>query len=144
MSTKREQILAALTSAIAGVTSPTDLSARTFRSLKVGIDKSEAPIVVVEPISDSANLETIYRVVWKLMVRVSFIVRGDIPDQVADPLIEAAHAAIMADQSLGGLAMGIEPSGVNFELVDSDGGGGIIPVDYVVEYQTARESMTTL
>ncbi len=144
MSTKREQILEAVKTIVDSVTSPTNLGGKVFRSLRVAVARSETPVVVIEPITDTPNNETIHRLTWRLLVRISLVVRGDVPDQVADPIIEAIHAAVMADVSLSGLSMDIEPGGVNFELLDSDSGGGVIPIDYVVVYQTARESMSTI
>ncbi len=142
--TKRESILAAIQTKLEAVNSPVDLSDRVFRSRKKAVSRAEAPAVIIEPIRDDNESETIYRLTWSLVVRVSLIVRGDIPDQVADPIIEAIHAAIMTDVSLGGLSMDIEPGSVNFELLEVDAGGGVIPIDYTVVYQTARESMTSI
>ncbi len=142
--TKREQILDALKTVLESVTTPTALSGRVERSLKVGTDRQEAPVVIVEPINDTPQNESIYRLNWRLLVRISLIVRGAVPDRVADPIIESIHEAIMADISLGGLSMDVEPGQVNFDLVNADGSGGIIPIDYVVVYQTSRESMSTI
>jgi hypothetical protein len=144
MSTKREQILAKIKTELEEISAPTNLSEKVHRSLSVALDRSEVPCVVVEPVRDDPNNESIYRIVWRLRVRIKVIVRGAIPDQVADPIIESIHEKIMSDIELGGLCENIEPGPVNFELLDSDAGGGIFPIDYVVVYQTARESMTTI
>jgi hypothetical protein len=144
MSTLREQILEQIKTTIESVSTPTNLSTKVARSLRVAVSRRETPMVTVEPVIDAPNNETIARLTWRLTVRVSLIIRGDVADQVADPIIESIHAAIMADQTLGGLAMGIEPGLVNFDLLDSDGGGGIIPINYIVSYQTKVESMSTI
>ncbi len=144
MSTLREQILAKIETELEEITTPTDLEDRVHRSLSIALDKNELPAVVVEPVNDVPNNETIHRLIWRLRVRIRVIVRGAPADQVADPIIESIHDKLMSDTTLGGLCQEIEPGPVNFELVDADGGGGIIPIDYVVVYQTARESMTTI
>ncbi len=144
MSTKREQILAAIATSLATITSPTALSGKVERSLRVALTREEVPRVTVEPINDTPSNDTIYRLDWRLLVRISVIVRGNPPDQTADGIISSIHEKIMSDITLGGLCQNILPGQVNFELVDSDGGGGIFPIDYVVLYQTARESMTTI
>lgn len=143
MKTKREQILEAIKTTIEGVSSPTDLQSRVYRSRKDAVDRAEAPVVILEPIRDDPNDESYYRLVWRLLVRVSLVVRGEIPDQTADPIISSIYEAVMSDPTLGGLAMDIAPGSVNFELLDSDAGGGVIPIDFSISYQTARESMTT-
>jgi len=147
MSTRREQILSAIKTTLQSVSSPTNLATRIERSLKVALSREEVPCVVVEPLRDDPADDTYNRLVWSLRVRVSVIVRGTPPDQVADGIINSIHTAIMADTTLGlgnDFVMDILPGAVNFDLVDSDGGGGIFPIDYVVQYQTARTSMTTL
>jgi hypothetical protein len=142
--TLREKIISKVQQILEAIASPVNLSSKVERNLKVAIGRSEAPLVSVEPIVDDPNNESIQRVTWTLKIRISLIVRGLIPDQVADPIIESIHEAIMADITLGGLAMGIEPGPVNFEFMDSDSGGGIFPIDYAISYQTKRESMATI
>ncbi len=143
-STIRENILEQIKTTIAAVTSPVNLSNKVARSLRVALGRSEVPFVIVEPVIDTPNNETIARLTWKLNVRLSVIIRGDVADQVADPIIESIHAAVMADVTLGNLAMGIDVGPVNFELLESDGGGGIITMNYIVSYQTKVESMSTI
>lgn len=146
MSTKREAILAEIASVLENVIygDAGALADRIFRSRRRAVDRLDSPAIVVEPIRDDPDNETIHRLTWRLLVRISIVVRGEIADQIADPILEAIHSALMADVSLGGRSMDIEPGSVNFELLEVDGGGGIIPVDYTVVYQTARESMSEI
>ena len=71
-----------------------------------------------------------------MTVRVSVIVRGTIPDQVADPIIQSLHSKLMADYTLGGYAMDIIPAGVTFNFSEADGAAGEIQCDYRVMYRT--------
>jgi hypothetical protein len=80
---------------------------------------------------------------WGLTVRISVIVRGNVPDQLADPTIESLHAKLMADLTLGGYAIDIQPVGVNFELVEADQPAGVISCDYLVRYRTSVVNLAT-
>ena len=107
MTTKREQVLTAIRTALTGTTG---VSTRIYRSRVEPLSRGESPAIVVEPVSDTAAqntaLPTLY---WSLTVRVAIIVRGDIPDQLADPIVASAHSKIMADLMLGGYAIDVQP-----------------------------------
>ena len=78
-----------------------------------------------------------------MTVRVAIIVRGSIPDQVADPIIESAHAKIMADLTLGGYAIDVQPISVSFDLQEADQPAGVIMMDYLVRYRTKVADLTS-
>jgi hypothetical protein len=133
MTTRRETILAAITSTLAGTTG---VSTRIYRSRVEPLTRGESPALVIEPISDSAEqLTSLPRLDWSLTVRIAVIVRGNIPDQVADATIESLHSKLMADLTLGGYAIDIQPQGVNFEMVEADQPAGVISCDYLVRYR---------
>ena len=95
MTTKRESILAAIATALVGTTG---VSTRIYRSRVEPITRGESPAIVIEPISDSAQQNTALPTLdWSLVVRVAVIVRGNIPDQLADPTVESLHTKMMAD-----------------------------------------------
>jgi len=135
MTTKRETILAAIRTALTGTTG---VGTRIYRSRVEPLTRQESPAIVVEPVSDSAEQNTALPTLdWSLTVRVAIIVRGDIPDQVADPIVQSAHAKIMADLSLGGYAIDVQPISVTFDLQEADQPAGVISMDYLVRYRTA-------
>lgn len=141
MATKRETILAAIRTALTGTTG---VSTRIYRSRVEPLARGESPAIVVEPVSDTAEQNTSLPTLdWSLTVRVAVIVRGDIPDQLADPIVESLHSKIMADLTLGGVAMDIRPVSVNFELVEADQPAGVISCDYLIRYRTANANLTT-
>ena len=134
MTTKRETILTAIRTALTGTTG---VGTRIYRSRVEPLTRQESPAIVVEPISDSAEQNTALPTLdWSLTVRVAIIVRGDIPDQVADPIVQSAHAKIMADLSLGGYAIDVQPISVTFDLQEADQPAGVISMDYLVRYRT--------
>jgi hypothetical protein len=141
MTTRRETILAAIRTAL---TDTTGVSTRIYRSRVEPMARAESPAIVVEPVSDTAEQNTSLPTLdWSLTVRVAVIVRGNIPDQLADPIVESLHSKIMADLTLGGVAMDVRPVAVNFEMVDADQPAGVISCDYLVRYRTANANLTT-
>jgi len=140
MTTKREQILSAIATALAGTTG---VSTRIYRSRVEAFARSECPALVVEPISDDATIETsLPTLSWRLGVRVAVIVRGNIPDQVADPIVQSLHSKISADLTLGGIAMDVQPISVSFDLVESDQPTGVVMCDYRVLYRTTVSNLS--
>lgn len=140
MATKREQILQAIESALAGTV---QVGTRIYRSRVTPLARGESPAIVVEPGRDDPQQNTSLPTLdWTFNVRVIVIVRGEVPDQVADPIIEDLHAKLMADLSLGGVAMDIQPATVIFELVEADQPAGAITCNFVVRYRTAVSSLS--
>ena len=141
MTTKRETILAAVRSALTGTSG---VSTRIYRSRVEPISKAESPALVVEPLSDNASQNTSLPTLdWSMTVRVTVIVRGAIPDQLADPIIESLHSKLMADLTLGGYAIDIQPIGVTFNFAEADGAAGEIQCDYRVMYRTSVTNLAS-
>jgi hypothetical protein len=141
MTTRRETILAAVRTAL---TNTTGVSTRIYRSRVEPMARAESPAIVIEPVNDTAEQNTsLPKLDWSLTVRVSVIVRGTIPDQLADPIVESLHSKLMADLTLGGVAMDIRPQSVNFELVEADQPAGVISCDYLIRYRTANANLAT-
>ena len=141
MTTRRETIVAAVRSALTGTT---NVSTRIWRSRPEPLARIETPAIVVTPISDTAEQNTSLPTLdWSLTVRVDVIVRGAIPDQVADATVESLHAKLMADLTLGGYAIDIQPQSVNFEIVEADQPAGVISCDYLIRYRTSVTNLAT-
>lgn len=134
MTTRRESILARIRSNLTGTT---NVGTRIYRSRVEPLSRGELPAIVVEPISDvCAQLTSTPTLDWTMTVRVAVIVRGSIPDQIADPIIESLHAKIMADLTCNGYAYDVQPTGVTFDLQEADQPSGVISCDFVVKYRT--------
>jgi len=141
MTTKRESILTAIAAALVGTTG---VSTRIYRSRVEPITRGESPTIVIEPISDNAQQNTSLPTLdWSLVVRIAVIVRGNIPDQLADPTVQSLHSKLMADLTLGGYAIDIEPVSVTFELVEADQPAGVVMCDYRVQYRTSVANLAS-
>lgn len=139
--TRRERILRAIATALAGTTG---VGTRIYRSRVTALARQESPAIVIEPVSDTAAQNTALPTLdWSLTVRIAVVVRGEIPDQQADATVESMHAKIMADLTLGGYAIDVQPDSVNFELIDADQPAGVISCDYLVRYRTLVADLTT-
>jgi hypothetical protein len=139
MTSKRENILAAVRTALTGTSG---VGTRIYRSRQEAFARDESPAIVVEAVNDQAIIETsLPTLTWILTVRIAIIVRGSIPDQLADPIIVSAHSKLMADLTLGGYAMDIAPQGVNFDMADADQSAGVIMCDYLIRYRTTLSSL---
>ena len=140
MTTKREQILARLLTTLANTTG---VSTRIYRSRVVPLTRGESPALVLEPVSDTVEQNTSLPTLdHTLTVKISVIVRGDIPDNVADPTVESLHAKIMSELTVNNLAIDVQPSDTSFELLDADQPGGVISCDYLVRYRTEIDDLT--
>jgi hypothetical protein len=141
MASKRETILVAVRAALTGTTG---VGNRIYRSRVEPISRAESPAIVVEPLSDNASQNTALPTLdWSMTVRVTVIVRGAIPDQIADPIVESLHGRLMADLTLGGYAIDIQPIGVTFNFAEADGAAGEIQCDYRVLYRTSVTNLAS-
>lgn len=141
MTTKREQVLSAIATALA---TTAGVSGRVYRSRVTAMQRAESPAIVIEPISDTPSQNTSLPTLdWRMRVRVTVIVRGDVPDQLADPIIESMHAKMVADLTLGGYAIDVQPDEVTYNMLDADQPAGVIFNDYIVQYRTSVASLTT-
>jgi hypothetical protein len=141
MATKREQILEAIKTALTGSAT---LGATVYRSRVTPLARGESPAVIVEPVRNDVEQNTSLPTLdHSMQVRVAVIVRGEIPDQLADPVINAAHSAIMADLTLGGLAIDVQPGETEFTMQDADQPVGVIFSIYIVRYRTSVGDLST-
>jgi hypothetical protein len=136
----REQIVAAMTAALAGTTG---VSTRIYRSRVEAFSRSEAPALVIEPGTDEVLQEvSTCKLDWRLSVTVAVYVRGAIPDQVADPIIVSLHSKLMADRTLGGLAMDLIPVSVDPQLQQADQVASWTVITFAVRYRTTVTDIT--
>jgi hypothetical protein len=142
MATKREQILSALKTTLAGTTG---VSTRIYRSRIEPITNGESPALVIEPIEDepTVNSSTYLKIEWTLRVRILVIVRGTIPDSVADPTVESVFTKVLTDPTVGGLAKDVRPATQTFEVLEADTPAGIISCEFEIDYRTSYNNMST-
>jgi hypothetical protein len=137
--TRRESILAAIRTALTGTTG---VGTRIYRSRVEPVSKAESPAIIVEPLKDRCEQNTSLPTLdWSLLVRVAVVIRANVPDQAADPVVESLHSKLMADLTLGGLAIDIQPFQVEFQTVEADVPAGVVMCDYLVRYRTSVDNL---
>lgn len=139
MPSKRETILQRIVTALAGTSG---VGNRIYRSRVEPLARGEAPAIVVEPVSDTATQDTVGTLQWVLTVRVAVIVRGNIPDQLADAAMSDVHAKLMGDETLGGYVIDMLPTTVSFENLEADQPAGVVSAEFAVTYRTALNSLS--
>ena len=140
MTTKRENILTAVRTALTGTSG---VGNRIYRSRVEPMARAESPAIVVEPVNDTAQENTSLPTIdWSLTVRVAVVVRGVIPDQIADPIVADMHSKLMADLTLGGYAIDIQPISVQFDMVEADQPAGVVSCNYLIRYRTSVSNLT--
>ena len=136
--TRRELILARIKTNLDAATGVT-----VYRSRVEPLSRAESPAIVIEPISDTPEQNTSLPTLdWTFRVRIVVIERATIPDQAADDTIEDMHSKIMADLTLGGHAIDVQPAQTSFQLLEADQPAGVIFCEYEIRYRSEVDDLT--
>ncbi len=136
--TRRELILARIKTNLDPISGAT-----VYRSRVEPLARGEVPAVIVEPVSDQPSEQFSSTLQWTLRVRVTVLVRANIPDDVSDTYSQQVHSLIMADTSVNGYALDIDPDRVEFSLYEADVPLGVISMDYLIKYRSNRVNLTS-
>jgi hypothetical protein len=138
---KREQIIEAIATALAGTTG---VGPRIYRSRAEAFARNEAPCLLIEPGIDTAREEPVSncKIDWRLPVSITIHTRGPIPEQLAAPIIADVHTRLMTDRTLGGVAFDIWPQDVTHQREQADATAGWTTCTYTVRYRTSVHDLT--
>ena len=140
MTTKRESIMQALFTALSGTTG---VGTRIYRSRVEPVARAESPALVLEAVNDVVEQNTCLPTLdHTLTVRVVVIVRANVPDQASDPIVQSLHGKIVADLSLGGLAIDVQPGPTEFTIEQADTAVGVIYCTYRILYRTSVSDLS--
>lgn len=141
----REQILARIaTSVLPGTV---QVGSRIYRSRAQAYSRNEAPAITVSPGEDNpvnaprTSGASLGRLDQVLPVLIEIYVRGNVPDQLADPIGVDVHARMMADRTLGGLAHDVQPDGWRPEYEQADATAGWIGHKFLIRYRTRDDAI---
>lgn len=135
--TIREAILAKLQQLLAPV-----VNGGVYRSREAAIDRKEGVGIVIRPADESPEFKADIFAMRDFVVELEIIARGQIPDQVADPFVGAAHAAIMADPTLGGLVARTIEEATKWDFEQADMNAVSVTIRYKLRYATPANSLT--
>ena len=122
----------------AALSGTTGVGTRIYRSRVEPVARAESPALVLEAVNDVVEQNTCLPTLDHLLtVRVVVIVRAAIPDQASDPIVQSLHSNIVADLTLGGLAIDVQPGPTEFPLEQADTPVGVIYCTYRIQYRTS-------
>ena len=130
---RREQILSYAATALAGTT---QVGSRIYRSRVEAFSREEAPAIVIEPGIDRAVEFSSCKLDWTLELIIAIYTRGQIPDQLADPIVVDVNTRLMTDRSMGGLAIDILPAMMDPQRDKADLTSLWTVLTYKVRYRT--------
>lgn len=133
MSSIREQIVARMFTALSG-TLPNVIP--VYRSREQAFARNELPAVVVKPADEETQAMSESMEISRLNVHVEVIVRGDVWDSLADPIITAAHRLLLADALLAALFSKIRRTTAKWEAHEADQTAGVLTQTYHVQYRS--------
>ncbi len=141
----RERILLAVLSAVRAPAQA--LGATLHRTPAIAIAREQCPALVVHPESDGIASRANDRVTRELTIRMTALARAvppASPETAADALLTAAHAALMTDVNLGGLALGIHELDCEWDVEDADAVAAAMPARYRITYRTLVADLATV
>jgi hypothetical protein len=139
----REQLLQNLLHTLRPVADA--FQANLYRSPTVAIERKQCPALIVSPEEETVSPPKGMLVERVLKVRVVALTREvgeNVAEAVADQLIVASHAALMANRNLNGLCQGIKELGTDWDIEDADATVASMTARYQIEYRTAGNDLT--
>lgn len=133
----REQIVQAVLAAVGPAAR--DLGAGVHRSPTTALSREQCPALAVFAESDVIAQRANDRLTRELTLRLVALARSVPPtaaETEADRLLVAAHAALMRDPNLGGLALAIREMDCEWDVEEADAVVAAIPGRYRITYRT--------
>ncbi|MHB1369259.1 MAG: hypothetical protein ACYCW7_03505 [Pseudomonadaceae bacterium] len=138
MNSIRERILREVVARLTAGVAPTPVL--RFPIIPVARDASPALLLFAEGDSITAHANNL--VDRLLMVRLVAVARGDDAFDQADLAVVAAHAVLMSDTNLGGLALALREVDCEWDPEDADAGAVALPARYEIRYRTHALDLT--
>lgn len=138
MSSKREQIISALATALA---STSGVSGRVFRGRPYPARLTETPCIFLSWVSDQPNYDNLNTMEWLCQLRLTIITRDEEADVAADPIMISAHEIIMGMRTVSGLALDVLPAEQRMDIIEGDKPVGMLQALYNIRYRTAQNEL---
>lgn len=128
--TKTEQIVAAIAAKLTAAGVPN-------RSDTANPYSFEDTIVLIDCGNEQPNgvLDNVGFVYWDLTISLWIIAQSGTPKLAPEVLRAAAHIALYADRSLGGLIIDIQAGSVNRQIDQENPAAGITEAQYQIQYR---------
>lgn len=120
--------------------SPVLASGNIWRSRLRPIPEGTNTAIVVRQGDDYRNDQTTLGKYQRLLnVSIEVYSRGDVPDSLADGLVESVVTRMMNDRSMGGLCDDVKLGNKTLQWESRDTDLAVIDITFEVEYETADE-----
>lgn len=138
MPSVRERLLRAIVTRLGAAIAPIPV----LRQPTVPLTREASPALLLWAEGDQITARANHLVDRLLVVRLAVVARGADAFEVADQLLVAAHAALLADPNLGGLCIAVREIDAEWEAEDADAGAVLLPVRYEIRYRTHAIDLT--
>jgi len=138
MNSIRERILREVVARLTAGVAP----APVLRFPTVPVTREASPALLVFAEGDSITAHANNLVDRLLSVRLVAVARGDDAFDQVDLAVVAAHAALMSDCNLGGLALALREVDCEWDPEDADAGAVALPARYEIRYRTHALDLT--
>ena len=135
---RREQIIQALAASVATLPGVTGV----YRSRVAAYSRKESPAVTIEAGQAIPTIHALCKLDWTFDVLVSAYACGAVPDTAADAVLTAAHGLLMADRTVGGLAINLSPGPVSTDLERADAASCWMTAVYTITFRTSIPDLT--
>jgi hypothetical protein len=134
MSTRTEQITEAIFNLLNADPKPANGEVHRSR-LRKFTDSTTYAVVVRQGTDLRLNETTINRSQRQLRVSTEIYARGDIPDKLADAVIEEVVDRVLADRNLGGLCDDILPGNRVPDWAARDTDLVVVDLEFIIDYE---------
>ncbi|HSH98877.1 MAG: hypothetical protein ACAH07_06010 [Methylophilaceae bacterium] len=139
MSTKPELIQTAIFNKLSAAP---PLAGVIWRSRLRPIPENKASAIVMRPGTvGEPDLIVLGQYRWVLNLAIEFYGRGDVPDSITDPIIEAAFTRIAADRTLGGICDDILPGRREWDFESRDTDLVVAILELNIEFTTSEATL---
>lgn len=133
MISRRELLIRAVMASCQAAVTPTAV----LRQPTIAIPREQTPVLLVSVLSDAPVTRSNDLMERELVVRLTSYVRDPTDGYaVADDLLCKAHLALLADHTLGGLALSLAELEADYQSEDADVEAIAIPAIYRITYRT--------
>ena len=133
MISRRELLIRAVMGCCQAAVTP----ATVLRQPTTAIARDQTPALVLAIVSDAPVKRSNDRMERELVVRLTSYARDPIDGYaVADDLLCRSHVALLADTTLGGLALSLAEMETDYQVEDADVEAIAIPAIYRITYRT--------
>ena len=138
MNSVRERVLREAVARLSVAIAPVPV----LRMPTVPLTREASPALLMFVDGDSITAHANSLVDRMLILRLTVVARGNDGFDQADRTLVVAHAALLADSNLGGLALAVREIDCEWDAEDADAGAVSLPARYEVRYRTHAIDLT--